>query len=67
VEVSAGRQLRDTEDAARVLGLQVQALEVRGRDDFASAFAAARQGGRMASPSWQTRSPLMTAARWSTS
>jgi putative ABC transport system substrate-binding protein len=44
VEVSAGRQLRDTEDAARVLGLQVQALEVRGRDDFAGAFAAARQG-----------------------
>jgi putative ABC transport system substrate-binding protein len=44
VEVSAVRQLRDTEDAARVLGLQVQALEVRGRDDFEGAFAAARQG-----------------------
>src|SRR5262252_10212023 len=44
VEVSAARQLRDTEDAARVLGLQVQALEVRGRDDFEGAFAAARQG-----------------------
>ena len=43
VEVSAVRQLRDTEDAARVLGLQVHALEVRGRDDFAGAFAAARQ------------------------
>src|SRR5262249_29762282 len=28
VEVSAARQLRDTEDAARVLGLQVHALEV---------------------------------------
>jgi putative ABC transport system substrate-binding protein len=44
VEVSAGRQLRDTEDAARVLGLQVHAVEVRGRDDFAGAFAAVRQG-----------------------
>ena len=45
VEVSATRQLRDTEDAARVLGLQVQALEVRGRDDFEGAFAAARRAG----------------------
>jgi putative ABC transport system substrate-binding protein len=44
VEVSAARQLRDTEDAARVLGLQVHALKVRGLDDFAGAFAAARQG-----------------------
>ena len=44
VEVSAVRQLRDTEDAARVLGLQVHALEVRGLDDFAGAFAAARKG-----------------------
>ena len=44
VEVSAARQLRDTEEAARVLGLQVHALEVRGRDDFEGAFAAARQG-----------------------
>jgi putative tryptophan/tyrosine transport system substrate-binding protein len=43
-EVSGARQLRDTEDAARVLGLQVQALEVRGLDDFAGAFAAARTG-----------------------
>jgi putative ABC transport system substrate-binding protein len=43
VEVSAVRQLRDTEDAARVLGLQVQALEVRGLDDLEGAFAAARQ------------------------
>jgi putative tryptophan/tyrosine transport system substrate-binding protein len=43
-EVSAARQLRDTEDAARGLGLQVQALEVRGLDDFEGAFAAARQG-----------------------
>ncbi len=43
-EVSAARQLRDTEDAARVLGLQMQSLEVRGLDDFASAFAAARTG-----------------------
>jgi putative ABC transport system substrate-binding protein len=32
-EVSAPRQLRDTEDAARVLGLQVHPLEVRGHDD----------------------------------
>jgi putative ABC transport system substrate-binding protein len=44
VEVSTARQLRDTEDVARVLGLQVHAPEVRGRDDFAGAFAAARQG-----------------------
>jgi putative ABC transport system substrate-binding protein len=44
VEVSAARQLGDTEDAARVLGLQVHALEVRGLDDFVGAFAAARQG-----------------------
>jgi len=44
VEVSAVRQLRDTEEAARVLGLQVQALEVRGLDDLEGAFAAARQG-----------------------
>src|SRR2546430_8359644 len=44
VEVSAVRQLRDTEEAARVLGLQVQALAVRGLDDLEGAFAAARQG-----------------------
>jgi putative ABC transport system substrate-binding protein len=43
-EVSAARQWRDTEDAARRLGLQVHALEVRGRDAFADAFAAARAG-----------------------
>jgi putative ABC transport system substrate-binding protein len=43
-EVSGARQLRDTEDAARVLGLQVQALEVRGLDNFEGAFAAARMG-----------------------
>jgi putative ABC transport system substrate-binding protein len=44
VEVRATQQLRDTEDAARRLGLQVQALEVRGLDDFEGAFAMARQG-----------------------
>ena len=44
LEVSAPRQLQDTEDAARVLGLQVHALEVRGLDDFEGAFAAARTG-----------------------
>jgi putative ABC transport system substrate-binding protein len=44
VEVRAARQVRDTGDAARRLGLQVHALEVRGLDDFAGAFAAARQG-----------------------
>ena len=44
VEVRATQQLRDTEEAARMLGLQVQALEVRGLDDFEGAFAAARQG-----------------------
>jgi ABC-type uncharacterized transport system substrate-binding protein len=44
VEVSAARQLRDTEEAARVLGLQVHALEVREPDDFEGAFTAARTG-----------------------
>jgi len=44
VEPSALRQLRDTEEAARGLGLQVHALEVRGSNEFAGAFAAARQG-----------------------
>ena len=44
VEPSALRQLRDTEEAARGLGLQVHALEVRGLDAFAGAFAAARTG-----------------------
>ena len=43
-EVSAAQQWRDTEEAARGLGLQVYALEVRGRDDFTAAFAAARTG-----------------------
>jgi putative ABC transport system substrate-binding protein len=44
VEVSALRQLQDTEEAARVLGSEVHALEVRGLDDLEGAFAAARQG-----------------------
>ena len=44
-EVSGARQLQDTEDAARVLGLQMHALAVRGLGDFAGAFAAARAGG----------------------
>src|SRR5262245_53402469 len=44
VEPSALRQVRDTEDAARGLGLQVHTLEVHGLDEFAGAFAAARQG-----------------------
>jgi putative tryptophan/tyrosine transport system substrate-binding protein len=43
-EVGADRQLRDTEAAARVLGLQVQPLEIRGLEDFESAFDAARKG-----------------------
>ena len=45
VEVSAAQQLRDAEEAARVLGLQVHALEARGPDDFEGAFAAALKGG----------------------
>ena len=45
MEVSGARQLRDTEDAARALGLKLQALEVRGLDNFAGAFAEARTGG----------------------
>jgi putative ABC transport system substrate-binding protein len=36
--------LRPTEEAARSLGLQLQVLEVRGPDDFESAFAAAVRG-----------------------
>jgi len=44
VEVSAARQLRETEDAARELGPQVQSLEVRGLDEFEGAFAAAVAG-----------------------
>jgi ABC-type uncharacterized transport system substrate-binding protein len=44
MEVNTARQVRDTEAAARGLGFQVHALEVRGLDDFAGAFAAARQG-----------------------
>jgi putative ABC transport system substrate-binding protein len=43
-EVSAARQWRDIEAAAHGLGLEVHALEVRGRDEFAGAFAAARTG-----------------------
>src|SRR5262249_28402541 len=43
-EVGAARQLRDTEAAARVLGLQVQPLEIRGLEDFERAFNAARKG-----------------------
>src|SRR5262245_61797708 len=42
VEPSAIRQVRDMEEAARALGLQVQTLEVRRRDEFEGAFAAAR-------------------------
>lgn len=37
-------QLRSTEDAARSLTLKLQVLEVRGRDDLASAFQAAKKG-----------------------
>jgi putative tryptophan/tyrosine transport system substrate-binding protein len=43
-EVGAALQLRDTEAAAHVLGLQVQPLEIRGLEDFERAFDAARQG-----------------------
>ena len=42
VEPSAVRQVRDSEDAAHGLGLQVHAMEVRGLDEFEGAFAAAR-------------------------
>jgi putative ABC transport system substrate-binding protein len=37
--------LRETEAAARTLGLQVQSLEVRGPDDFENALPAAVSGG----------------------
>jgi putative ABC transport system substrate-binding protein len=43
-EVGAAQQLRDTEEAARVLGLQVHPLEIRGLEDFESAFDAALKG-----------------------
>jgi putative tryptophan/tyrosine transport system substrate-binding protein len=43
-EVGAAQQLRDTEEAARVLGLQVYPLEIRGLEDFERAFDAARKG-----------------------
>jgi len=36
--------MRETEAAARTLGVQLQSLEVRGPDDFESAFAAATRG-----------------------
>ena len=36
--------MRETEAAARTLGVQLQSLEVRGPDDFESAFAAAIRG-----------------------
>jgi putative ABC transport system substrate-binding protein len=36
--------MRETEVAARTLGVQVQSLEVRGSDDFENAFAAAIRG-----------------------
>ena len=38
-------EFEDTEAAGRVLGLQVQSLEVRGPDDFDDAFRAATAGG----------------------
>jgi putative ABC transport system substrate-binding protein len=34
--------LRETEGAARTMGIEVQSLEVRGPDDFESIFKAAR-------------------------
>ena len=37
--------MRETEAAARTLGLQVQSLEVRGPDDFENALPAAIRGG----------------------
>lgn len=37
-------QLRATEDAARSLRVNLQVLEVRGRDDLAGAFQAAKRG-----------------------
>ncbi|HEV3028528.1 MAG TPA: ABC transporter substrate-binding protein, partial [Planctomycetota bacterium] len=37
--------VRETEDAARTLGVQVQSLEVRGPDDFENALPATVSGG----------------------
>jgi ABC-type uncharacterized transport system substrate-binding protein len=42
---SSALQRKETEAAARVLGLKVQLLEGRGPDDFESAFKAARGVG----------------------
>jgi len=42
---SAALQRRETEAAARALGLRVQVLEARGPDDFEGAFKAARGAG----------------------
>jgi len=38
-------QMRETEVAARVLGVQLQSLEVRGPEDFETAFQAATRAG----------------------
>ncbi len=38
-------QMKETEVAARVLGVQLQPLEVRGPDDFETAFQAATKAG----------------------
>jgi putative ABC transport system substrate-binding protein len=38
-------QVKDTEEAARILKLAVQAVEVKSLDDFARSFTAIRKGG----------------------
>jgi putative ABC transport system substrate-binding protein len=42
---SAALQFKETQAAARALGLQIQSLEARGPDDFEHAFGAAKRSG----------------------
>ena len=45
VPAARGNPLKETEAVAKTLGLRLQSLEVRGPDDFESAFKAAKSGG----------------------
>ena len=45
VPTTRGDLLKDAEPVAKTLGLRLQSLEVRGPDDFESAFKAAKSGG----------------------
>jgi putative ABC transport system substrate-binding protein len=45
VPATRGDLLKDAEPVAKTLGLRLQSLQVRGPDDFESAFKAAKSGG----------------------